>query len=150
MRYLFDSNTLSDLYDKNAENHAPIFKLFTTLTDNDIAAVSILTIYEMQYALQNAPNDKQEKIKQGIENILNNFLILPLNSNQAVIFGILKKKFRDNRMINKENIKKHTIDIMLASSAINENYCLVSADKIYQDLKQFSNSLCVEDWTMDI
>ena len=31
MRYLFDSNTLSQLYDKNAENHAPIFKHFIGL-----------------------------------------------------------------------------------------------------------------------
>ena len=51
-------------------------------------------------------------------------------------------------MISKENIKKHTIDIMLASCAIAENYCLVSADKIYRDLQQFSDKFCVEDWTV--
>ena len=148
MRYLFDSNTLSDLYDNNADNHIMIFNRFNNLTNNDVAAVSILTLYEMEYGLQNAPEHKKERIKQGIDNITTSFFILPLNINYAATFGVLKKKLRDSRMINKENIKKHTIDIMLASCAICDNYILISADGIYQDLKQFSDRLYLEDWTV--
>jgi predicted nucleic acid-binding protein len=104
MRYLFDSNTLSDLYDNTSVNHINVFKRFNGLTDNNIVATSILTIYEMEYALQNAPEHKKEKIKQGIDNIVASFLIFPLSINQAATFGILKKKFKDNRMISKENM----------------------------------------------
>jgi predicted nucleic acid-binding protein len=102
----------------------------------------------LEYAYCNAPEDKKVIIRNDINHLQSHFEILPLSLSNAEVFGVLKKKFRDSRMISKENIKKHNIDIMLASCAICENYCLVSADGIYQDLKQFADGLYVEDWTV--
>lgn len=51
-------------------------------------------------------------------------------------------------MMSKEAIKKHTLDIMLASCALADGYTLVSADKIFPALKQLNDQLNVEDWAL--
>jgi len=147
MRYLLDTNTLSDLYNNHSSNHAKITTRLQTLNENDEIMVSVLSLYEMSYALQNAPEHKQAKIKQGIDNISQSFVILPLVLRYTELFGQLKKQFKDQRTLNKESIKKHTLDIMLASCAISEGYILVSADKIFPALKQLNNQLQIKDWT---
>jgi len=148
MYYLLDTNTLSDLYNNNSSNHLEIIAHIQALKDDDDEiVVSVLTMYEMNYALQNAPEHKKIMIKQGIENILQNFTVIPLTLGYTETFGKIKKQFKDSRMISKENIKKHTLDIMLASCAITEKYTLVSADNIFPILNQLKNQLEIEDWT---
>jgi predicted nucleic acid-binding protein len=72
---------------------------------------------------------------------------LPLSRYGAKIFGNFKKLIRENRMLNKENIKKHNIDLMIAATAIVENYSLVSADSIYAEISGFDDRLKIGDWT---
>jgi predicted nucleic acid-binding protein len=47
--------------------------------------------------------------------------VLPLPHKGSQLFGVLKKSLKESRKLNKENIKKHNIDIMLAATAIVEN-----------------------------
>lgn len=148
MKYLFDSNTISDLYDTTSKHHSKIVEKLNAFDDADSVAISIVSIYELEYAYCNAPDDKKVIIRNDINHLQSHFEIMPLSLSGAEIFGVLKKKLRDSRMISKENIKKHNIDIMLASCAICENYILISADGIYQDLKQFSDLFYLEDWTV--
>ena len=147
MHYLLDTNTLSDLYNNHSNNHHKIIAHIQALNEDDKMVVSVLSMYEMAYALQNTPEHKKDKIKQGIDNIAQSFLILPLIPSYTEAFGLLKKQFKDSRAINKENIKKHTLDIMLASCAITEGTTLVSADKIFPALQQLNKQLEIEDWT---
>lgn len=148
MKYLFDNNTISDLYDKKSTNHSAIIKKFHALSNDDGVVISIVTLYELEYALCNAPENKQIIIENDINHLKLNFEIVPLSAAGAKVFGALKKQLKDNRQISKENIKKHNIDIMLASCAICERATLVSADGIYPYLKQLDDSLCHEDWTL--
>jgi predicted nucleic acid-binding protein len=148
MKYLFDSNTVSDLYDTKSNHHISITEKISSLGDTDSISISIVTLYELEYAYCNAPDNKKEIIRNDINHLKSHFEIVPLSLVSSGMFGLLKKKFKDSRMISKENIKKHNIDIMLASCAICENYILISADGIYQDLKQFSDRLYLENWTV--
>ena len=148
MNYLFDTNIISDLYDTGSKQHPAIIERLNALSDSDSLAVSIVTLYELEYAYANAPDDKKVIIRNDINHLKANFEVAPLSIASAEIFGVLKKQFKDSRMISKENIKKHTIDIMLASCAICDNYIMVSADKIFPALKQIYNGLYIEDWTL--
>jgi len=120
MKYLFDSNVISDLYDIRAKNHIVIIKKLNSLVNSDSLAISILTLYEFEYAYNNAPDNKKVIIRNDINHLKTNFEITPLSIASAEMFGLLKKKFKDSSIISKENIKKHNIDIMLASCAICE------------------------------
>lgn len=91
----------------------------------------------MPYA--NAPEQKQRIIRNDIDNLKANFEIIPLSIASANCFGELKKQFKDSHTMNKQAIKKHTLDIMLASCALSDAYTLVSADKIFPALKQLNN-----------
>ena len=148
MNYLFDTNIISDLYDTGSKQHPAIIERLNALSDSDSLAVSIVTLYELEYAYANAPDDKKVIIRNDINHLKANFEVAPLSIASAEMFGVLKKQFKDSRMISKENIKKHTIDIMLASCAICDNYIMVSADKIFPALKQLYNGLYIEDWTL--
>jgi predicted nucleic acid-binding protein len=147
MKYLFDTNIISDLYDTSTRHHSAIIQKLNALSDSDSLAVSIVTLYEWEYAHANAPDDKKAVIRNDINHLKANFEVAPLSVGSAEMFGNLKKQFKDSRMISKENIKKHNIDIMLASCAICNDYIIVSADKIFSALKQVSKGLQTEDWT---
>ena len=148
MNYLFDTNIISDLYDTGSKQHPAIIERLNALSDSDSLAVSIVTLYELEYAYANAPDDKKVIIRNDINHLKANFEVAPLSIASAEMFGVLKKQFKDSRMISKENIKKHTIDIMLDSCSICDNYIMVSADKIFPALKQLYNGLYIEDWTL--
>lgn len=147
MNYLLDSNTISDFYDKDSINYPKILTKIATLKSRDKVAISILTLYELEYGLANAPENRKPVIEQKIVEAEQDFFILPLSKQGAKIFGNFKKLIRENRILNKENIKKHNIDLMIAATAIVENYSLVSADSIYAEISGFDDRLKLEDWT---
>lgn len=146
MKYLLDSNTISDIYNPSAENHQRFIKRILALKENDDAFISILTLYEFEYALANAPIQKKTEIKTTLWQIQQDFMILPLSASAAEFFGELKKSLKELRNIKPENLKKHTIDLMIAADALNHHAALVSADKIYQDIQLITPELNLENW----
>ena len=75
-------------------------------------------------------------------------IILPLSPTAAEIFGDLKKLLKELRNIKPENLKKHTIDLMIAADTLNHRTVLVNADKIYQDIQLIKPELNLENWTI--
>jgi predicted nucleic acid-binding protein len=112
MKYLLDSNTVSDIYNPSAENHNRFIKKILALKENDDIFISILTLYEFEYAFANAPTQKKNEIRATIWQMQQDFIVLPLSPTAAEIFGDLKKLFKELRNIKSENLKKHTIDLM--------------------------------------
>lgn len=55
----------------------------------------------------------------------------------------MKKKYL---LDGKKEIKRHTVDFILASTAIEANAVLVSDDRIFKTIKEFYPSLHVENW----
>jgi len=48
--------------------------------------------------------------------------------------------------IGKKEVKRHTVDFILASTAIESNAVIVSEDGIFKKIKEFYPSLQVENW----
>ncbi len=103
MKYLFDTNIISDLYDASAKQHSAIIQRLNVLSNSDGLAISIVTLYEWEYAYANAPNDKKVTLRNDINHIKANFEVAPLSVGSAEIFGLLKKQFKDSHMRHLQN-----------------------------------------------
>lgn len=148
MKYLLDSNTVSDIYNPSSDNHNQFIKKILALKESDDVFISILTIYEFEYAFSNSPIQKKNEIRATIWQIQQDFIVLPLSPTAAEIFGDLKKSFKELRNIKPENLKKHTVDLMIAADTLSHCAVLVSADKIYHDIQLIKPELNLENWTI--
>lgn len=147
MSYLLDTNIISDFYNVDANHHAKIVSKMLELGNAD-AYVSLLTIYEFEYALANCPAEKHSVIENTIAKIVRDFCVLDLSVKQAKIFGNLKARYKTLKQINAENIKKHSIDLMIAATALDYDLTVVSADKIYSDVQSLHSDLKLENWIL--
>jgi predicted nucleic acid-binding protein len=59
MKYLLDSNIISDFHDEFSSGHPKISGKLTSLTDTDRIYISILTLYELEYGWANALDDEE-------------------------------------------------------------------------------------------
>lgn len=147
MKYLLDSNIISDFYDKDSLSHLKILRKIASLQNNDHLCISVLVLYELEYGLANAPEAKKAVIQQKIIEVQSYFDCLPLTAEAAKLFGGLKKAIKEHRQLKKEAVKKYNIDIMIAASAITEDAVLVSADLIYPEIIKINQLLKLENWT---
>lgn len=146
MRYLLDSDALSDLYDPEAPGHEKVTQRLASLESSDQVFISILSLYELEYGFANAPEVKKPAIRKRISDAQKDFLLLPLTPEGADLFGHIKKGLRQLRQLNDKKSKSHNIDLMIAATAISEECVLVSLDAIYPDVQQLHASLKVESW----
>lgn len=146
MRYLLDSDSLSDLYNPDAPGHSAIAQKVTALGELDQVVLSILALYEAEYGCANAPDEKKSVIRQRISHMQRRFEILPLTPEAANLFGTLKVGLSQFRGLSSKGSKFHNMDVMLAATAVAENCILVSADSLYSDLCKVNSSLQLEDW----
>lgn len=146
MKYLLDSNIVSDLLNPTAALYMQYNVRLSKLQNEDIVYVSILTLYEFEYGYANAPNDKKDLVKRQINLTKEKFEILPLYEDATPIFGALKKSIKDSRQLSAKNLKQHNVDIILAATAILSDCILVSEDKLFDDLAHLDSRLHVEHW----
>ncbi len=152
MRYLFDSNIVSYLYNDDSEHHEAIHAKISGLKDNDEIYVSVLTFYEQEYGFANAPESKKPLIRQRILAVKSDFQTIPLTYEGAKIFGELKKALKErwdaqkSNEAKQENMKKHNVDVMLASAAIVHSCILISNDSLYADLAATYENFKYENW----
>ncbi len=146
MNYLLDSNTVSDLYNRSSPQHPAISKRFAALTDEDAVYASVLTLYEMEYGYANAPEDKKPLIRQNIQDMHADLELLPLSEDAALIFGKLKKAIQDTRLLTSKNLKRHSVDLMIAANAISLRFMVVSDDGLFTELAKLDTRLRVENW----
>lgn len=105
MRYILDSDSLSDLFEPGSPGHRSIARRFAALADSDLVFVSILALYELEYGYANAPDERKPVIRQRISSIQSDFSILPLTPEAARLFGALKARFRNVRQLSKKGSK---------------------------------------------
>lgn len=149
MRYLLDSDSLSDLFEPSSPGHQSIARRFTALIDSDLVFVSILALYELEYGYANAPDERKPVIRQRISSLQSDFSILPLTPEAARLFGALKARFRNFRQLGKKSSKTHNVDLMMAATAITEGCILIAADSIYSDLQRLDPTLRIENWLVE-
>ena len=146
MTYLLDSNTISELYDSSAAQHATISKHISALSNQDQLCISIVSLYELEYGWANAPDEKKPALRQAITDIQADFGVLALSAQGANVFGDLKKRLKEARSPSKENMKKFNVDLMLAAAALTVQCVLVSADAMYRELQRYHSALRIENW----
>ncbi len=142
MNYVLDTNIVSLIgVNEKVNNH------LSKLKNTDNVYVSILTIYEAQYGLENT-NDliKKREIKENIDLIKKYFDIIPLDLKEAQYYSQLKVKYKNYTGMNKNSVKKNDIDLLIVASAISKNAVLVSNDKIFETLAKLNTKLKYENW----
>jgi predicted nucleic acid-binding protein len=145
MRYLLDTNIIAYLADRDSIYNQIVANHFIQLQDDDIVAISILTLYELHYSIANASEISTAVIalKQQLSESLE---IISLSPTGAKIFGELKVRYR-NIQAHKKSLALDTIDLILASTALEVKAVLVSNDSIFEKLKHLHPELIVENWT---
>lgn len=146
MRYLLDSDALSDLYDPEASGHEGVSQQLASLESADQVFISILALYELEYGFANAPEEKKPVLRKRISDIQTDFPVLPLTAEGAGLFGFLKMGLRQLRQLNDKGTKHHNVDLMIAAAAISEDCVLVSLDSLYPDVQRLHEGLKVESW----
>lgn len=107
----------------------------------------MLTLCELEYGLANAPANKKGFLEAAIRALQQDFdAILPLDSPVAPIYGRMKAWLRDQAGLDRKGMRRHNIDLLLASCALTSASILVGADRIFDTLKAFDSELRVENW----
>ena len=146
-KYILDTNITSLLGSKENKENRLIFDKFSSLEDNDIIMVSVITLYETYYGLQNSEDEKQQdEIRKNIEFIKKFFEIIPLDLKEMEIYANLKVLYKKHTGINKKSMKKNDLDILLASTAIAENAILISYDGIFEKLSEIEPKFKWQNW----
>jgi len=149
-KYVLDSDMIWILYDDTRkEFYRMLHAHLATLHDDDILQTSVLVLYELQYSLFNAPEDKKTQIKAAIEHITRDFVIVPVDLLAAPLFGEIKAHLKREKNLNRKEMRKHNIDIVLASTAISTSSILISADSIYDDIQRFYSTFRRINWLHD-
>jgi len=145
-RYILDTNIVSDLQ-TDTEVGSKILEKLKNLDADDEVLVSIIVLYELVYGLNNISDEKQkEAVEQGISFIKKYLSIIPLDMKEIDIFANLKTKYKKATGINKNAIKRHNLDLLIASTAIAMDAIIVSDDGIFEKLMEIEPLLKCENW----
>lgn len=145
-RYILDTNIVSDLQTDSTAGLKILEKLKSLNVDDEVL-VSIVVLYELVYGLNNIVDKEQiGAVEEGIEFIKEYLTIVPLDMKEVDIFAKLKTKYRQATGINKNAIKRHNLDLLIASTAIAMDAIMVSDDKIFEKLMEIEPLLKYENW----
>ena len=152
-QYLLDTNIPLYLGDPDSPFHNFVRENFQKLQDEDRLFISMLSLYELYYGAALKRNETRnvfaDQTLMIIEEIQNQFELLPLSGDEAIKFGEIKAHYRARSRKgekNRETIKKHDVDFILAAAAIEHDLVLVSNDKIFSKIKESFPELQVENW----
>ena len=149
MRYLIDSDILSDLYEITSPDHQQVSHRIAALGEADTLAVSALAFYELEYGYANSSEEKKPSLRRRIENVRGRFTVHGLSEPAAGVFGRLKKALVDSRGLSKKASQSHNIDLMIAATAVTESCVLVGADSLFRDLQRFEPGLILQNWRVE-
>ncbi len=155
MLYLLDTCTFSYLEDPASPHNENVLAALRSLDDEDIVCLSILSIYEIEYGLKRAADTLAPELESAKRHALTLYQILPLSRQGAIIFASLKNAYRTlmkQQMAAKEltkHLSRHSVDLMIASLAVEHGGTVVSNDRIFKTLKDEIPALAVADWTLE-
>ena len=154
-RYLLDTNIPLYLEYPESPFHAKVLEQFRHLDDHDEVFFSVLSLYELYYGAQSRLNMLEAKLaslsKGFIRDMVEKFQMVSLSEAGASAFGTLKVAYKTaslTKVSQKGNIKKHDVDLMIASLAVAHNMVVVSNDRIFIVLQALEPKLMVENWAV--
>ncbi len=154
MLYLLDTCTFSYLEDPESVYNESVLAALQSLGEEDEVCLSILSIYEIEYGLKRAEDSLASELENAKRHALSLYRTLPLSRQGATIFADLKCAYRarvEQQIEGKEltrHLSRHTVDLMIASLAIEHDGTVVSNDRIFRNLEEMIPGLAVTDWTV--
>jgi predicted nucleic acid-binding protein len=148
MKYLLDTNIVSYFSDPESPFHSATIKRFSTLDEEDRVFISVLTLYETEYGIVCAPEEKKSRMAEVKEMMRQFLFILPVSDTGAEIFGHIKAGYRKMAGTDQKTVDRHDVDFILASAAIAEDAVLVSNDKIFLSFRDIEPTLRLENWAV--
>jgi len=134
MNYILDSDAISILTNPDSEDGELIRQLFLSLGEKAILSISILTVYEFEFGIASCSDgDKKARIQRVLTELKTQFSLVNLGFEDATIYVNLKAKLREKTGMNQNSLKRHNLDIALASVAIANSHIIISKDKIYKE-----------------
>ncbi|MCP4405570.1 MAG: type II toxin-antitoxin system VapC family toxin [bacterium] len=148
MKYLFDSDAVNIFYDSSRKaHHEVLHRKIGQLKDEDRLQTSVLVVCELEYSFYNAPDAKKGPIRKTLDSMLGDFdVILPVELGITPIYGELKALLKNAKNLDRKEMRKHNIDIILASTAIHTTSILIGMDKLYQDIAKLHTDFHFENW----
>ena len=150
MKYLLDTDTITAIFTPTSPFFDTARSKIKNLSEQDTIYISILSFYELEFSLSNATNEEvKTEIKILINDLKKFFNILPLSLSGSECYGTLKANLKQKTGANRKALKKHNIDLMIASIALDNGCILVSKDRLYKEQLSISNEdFLTEDWTI--
>lgn len=149
-KYLLETDIISYAGDKKSPQHEAVSQHFSNISPKDKLYISDLSLYEYRAGLYLLDGDHRKRIIQGLSEILQYVMVLPLSPEEGgEIFGELSKEHQHRTGMNDNALKKYTIDMILASEAICHDMILVYNDRIHEKLSEIRDDFKIERWTKD-
>jgi len=134
--YLLDTNTVSTIVrGKSAAARAKL----ASLTEDEIACVSVITEAEVRYGLARTP--QAHKLGAAVRGFLAKVKILPWGRQEAQVYGELRAKME------RAGKSLGNLDMLIAAQAIAAGAVLVSNDRAFL---QIEGLLGVVSWAGDV
>lgn len=134
--YLLDTNMVS--YIVKGRSLAASDRLIG-LSDNEVAAVSAITVAEIRYGLAKRP--EATALKSLMDSFLSSIQVLSWGTDVAEIYGIVRAK------LEKKGFTLGNMDMMIASQAIVARATLVTNDKAFAQVEQLAPPV---NWATDL
>jgi predicted nucleic acid-binding protein len=146
-RYLLDINIISYLADVESPFHERVRERFRRLGGDDVVTISILGLYELHYGISKAGEaDLAPGLLKTKRKVCASLPVVPLNQAGAEIFGKVKAQYQQAYGLGKNALSRDTVDLLIASSALETGAVLVSHDRVFRTLARVQPDLQVEDW----
>jgi predicted nucleic acid-binding protein len=147
--YLVDINIISYLADTESPFHENVRRRFKMLHEKDAVTLSILGLYELQYGISKAGEaDLSPGILKTKKKVCDSLPVVPLSVRGAEIFGEVKTRYQKAFRLQRNVLARDTVDLMIASSAIETGAVLVSHDQIFRKIAQIQSNFEVQDWAI--
>ena len=136
MIYLLDTNMVS--YIVKGRSLAASDRL-VALSQDDVAAVSSITVAEIRYGLAKKP--EATALKSLMDSFLASLQVLPWGAAEADAYGTVRAK------LEKQGISLGNMDMMIAAHTIVARATLVTNDKAFSQVDQLSHPV---NWATDL
>lgn len=146
--FLLDTDIVSYCGDDQSLYYSSVIQNLKKLSPIDKIYLSDLSVYEYKAGLYLLAEEERARILKGFNNIMQYINILPLNLEKGGrIFGEIRSEYRKRTGISNQALKKHTVDMILASEAICNDMILVYNDNIHQKIAEMRSDFKIEKWT---
>ena len=137
---------MTDLEYPDTPAYHMIMNKIASLPAESEVCFSIISAYEYQHGIAKASGSLAENLKKAWQTLLDLFDVLPLTLEGARIYGEIKTQYENHTGIGRTEIKRHSVNFILAGTAIELDAVVVSDDRIFTIIKEFYPSLHFENW----